>query len=218
MKEENNDIITVQKYKELLDTYKRGFRGRSTGIVSFRECYLLFPHKRKGDKNIYYLRNDLVSNDPRALNYEEYRKILEAYVERLYLYVREGHAYNFTSGIGVIKMQKYKPKYLGHNLPKKLKEIQKEHGLSWHEAQQYIKNNRADIEFEERKNILLGGFKFKLFWYSKYTNVANIYYWSLNLIKAGSEVSSYKRFLRYYRANPQEFNKIEVKKSKIADE
>lgn len=211
--------VTKEKPRTTLLACRAGKRvGYSDEQTNLTKCYLLYPFKKyrppnyKSSNHIYVKKKNSSVHEY-ALDYNEYNAIITCFIKHLYEYLLHGYNYRFLSGIGEMRMVKYKPKFLGWNIPKAIKKIAKDKNVSYAEAKMMIPDHREYLE--ERKNVLLKGYKFKLAWYSKYTKIQNITFWSLGIVdthnnKANTKnpKGTYLKMMSFYKKNIKVFSKL----------
>lgn len=212
----NLDVKTTnEKYRELFLEYHKRFNVslRLENGTSIAKCYSLYPYKKidVNHRTTIYIKKTQESHHSFSITYKEYVEIIKCFIKHLTLYLAKGFVYRFTSGIGIIRIHKIKPQKLGFNIAKTIKKVAKEQDISYNDAKTWIKNNRDKVVFEERTNVLLKGYKFKMFWFNKGSGVPFIYYWNLKITRSNTRDVGYPFFLDYYKNNPEAFNQIPMK-------
>ena len=189
--------------------------GRRTNVpedhASLSEMYMVYPYKKYRKPNTpasneFYVKKANSSKHKYAVDYLEYKQIILCFIKHLYEYLLYGHTYRFTSDIGEIRISKYKPKFLGWNLPKAIKRLAKDKNIPYAEAKMLIPENKHYLE--ERKNILLNGYRFRLMWFNRYTNVRNITFWYLKFTDSHNSAGVFIRTLKFYERNLKVFQQL----------
>lgn len=154
------------------------YRDKTTHI-SNKDLYLGYRYKwydtTKSTIPIPYVSRKDVSDHKYKLAYKEWNKVVECYIEVVLEHLREGNLYTMPHGLGMLKLTKYKTKYIDYYKGKKaIEEGTLEKGT-----------------FYRRDDYNLDGYTFRLKWYraSKYHVVfRNKYLYELWLLRTSHKI------------------------------
>lgn len=144
------------------------------------DFYREYPYKKQHyPTHQPYVSKEDSTDEEMSITYPEWRKAIKIYYKYVCLYLAQGYVYRFSSGIGELRVVKYKSKKQPPDFAKIRKIIMKEKGCTYGEAAQYITKELVDRHKHLNKDI--DGFRWNIGWFRREYNFKNKSYWNYAL-------------------------------------
>lgn len=152
--------------------------------ISNKELYLGYRYKwYDATSNTVpkpYFPKKEISNHQYKLSFKEWNTIVDCYIEVLLEYLREGNLYTIPQGLGLLRLVKYKSRY-----------------IDYHKGRKALAEGKIEKgTFISRENYNLDGYTFRLKWHRNSTNnvvFRNKYMYNMYLLR-----TTFKKLFYYY--------------------
>lgn len=153
---------------------------RKSEYKTLADFYREYPYKKiHYPTHQPYVSKKDDTDHPMSLTYPVWLKVIKIYYKYVALYLAQGLIYRFSSGIGELKVVKFKSKRKPADYPKIRKMIQKERGCTYEETKKYITSEMAQRYKHLNKDV--DGYRWKVGWFRHEYKFKFNRYWSFKL-------------------------------------
>lgn len=153
---------------------------KSEHNTNLADLYMLYPYKTVDYDTPYpYVPKKERTDEEYSLTFKEWSNIVKTYYKYVLLYLVQGFVYRFTSGMGELKIVRYKSNKPVPDYAKIRKELMKEYNCSYVEAMQYMTSDNI-LKYKHLNKDKMG-YRWNIAWFKNGYNFRYQFYWTLHI-------------------------------------